>query len=98
MPPPSDDKSTGGRLTGIDVRNYFESFTERFLKGKIRYNMEILNIRRHDTDANGGDKWILTINDINSGVDSELLFDKVVLCTGVSAYHYPVPAFSLSTL
>lgn len=96
MPPPANDKATGGRLTGIDVMKYFESFTERFLKGKIRYNTEVLNIRRPDTDVDGdGGNWIVTVKDVASNIDSELSFDKLVLCSGVSHFLVSVSAFHL---
>lgn len=46
MPPPSDTSETGGRLSGENMQAYMESFAERFLKGKIRYCTQVLNIKR----------------------------------------------------
>jgi dimethylaniline monooxygenase (N-oxide forming) len=95
MPPPANDKATGGRLTGIDVQKYLEIYAERFLKGKTRYDTEVLNIRRPETGVDNGDgNWIVTVRDVVSNVRSELWFDKLVLCSGVS-FFFAMPAFNL---
>ena len=46
MPPPRNASSTGGRLSGEDMQHYMESFEEHFLNGRIRYETEILKIKR----------------------------------------------------
>lgn len=79
MPPPAKSKETGGRLTGADMNRYFESFADRFLKGKILFNVEILNVSRN---ARGG--WNVLVNDKINGLDNLLHYDKIVVCTGVS--------------
>ena len=71
------------RLTGEDVRQYMESFTEQFLTHKIRYNTRVTNIRKDHVSTPTGKPWVVTVLD-PQGVDTELRYDKVVLCTGVS--------------
>lgn len=82
MPPRPDAKVTGGRLAGEDMRSYMEAFADRFLKDKICYNTEVLNIRRLDFE--GLQTWLVTTFNHSNGTREELSFDKIVLCTGVS--------------
>ena len=79
MPPPTKSEETGGRLSGADVQAYLQSFVERYLKGKIRYQTEVQRIRRGEKDG-----WQVTVQDLVSGDTSTLHFDKLVLCSGVS--------------
>jgi hypothetical protein len=81
MPPPSGSKATGGRLTGYDIGLYLESFAERFLKDKFRFNVQMLNVSRNPDRNLGG--WIVSIIDKVSGNQEEIHYDKIVLCTGV---------------
>ena len=83
MPSPEGHTKTGGRLSGYDVQRYLEDFKERFLKGKIRFETEVLNIRRGDH----GKGWSVHVRD-TKGARAEtvqvLYYPRIVLCTGVS--------------
>jgi dimethylaniline monooxygenase (N-oxide forming) len=81
MPPPTKSKETGGRLTGEDMNNYFESFADRFLKGKILFNVEVLNVSRN---PRGG--WSVLVNNKLNGLETRLHYDKIVVCTGVGSF------------
>jgi dimethylaniline monooxygenase (N-oxide forming) len=84
MPSPEGHTKTGGRLTGYDVRRYLEDFRARFLNGKIRFEMEVLNIRRGDH----GQGWSVRVRDTKSASPDTavqvLHYPRIVLCTGVS--------------
>lgn len=79
MPPPADAKATGGRLDGDAMQHYMESFADRFLTGRIRYGVEVQNVSRN---PNG--KWIVKVKNLSKLSEEVLVYDKVVLCTGVS--------------
>lgn len=83
MPPPINAEKTGGRLSGPDMCNYLESFADRYLKGTIRFQTEVLNIRRGST---GG--WLVEIQNKTSGIGETLKFSKIVLCTGVGCFSF----------
>lgn len=87
MPERPDFKETGGRLSGEDMRLYMESYADRFLHNKIRYNVEVTDIRRVNADASptGASTWTMNIIDKISGKQEVLKFDKIVLCTGGSS-------------
>ncbi|KAK7676325.1 hypothetical protein QCA50_020708 [Cerrena zonata] len=84
MLPPSNSKATGGRLSGDDMQTYMESFADHFLKGRIRYQVEALRLRRSNSNSNSksGSRWVITIRDERDGSTSEVEYDKVVLCSG----------------
>ena len=86
MPPPVQDKEFGVRLSGEDMQLYMESFADKFLKGRIRYNTVVTNIRRASSkDAESHAKpWALSLRDCRTGEESQLLYDRIVLCTGVN--------------
>ncbi|KAF9499126.1 FAD/NAD(P)-binding domain-containing protein [Pleurotus eryngii] len=69
---------TGGRLTGEDMRSYMSAFANEFLEGHIRYNTEVLEIKRTDS----GDGWFVEIEDTRSQMRQVLRYAKIVLCTG----------------
>lgn len=77
MPNPTNTDASGGRLSGDDMRKYMESFAERFLKGRIRYNMEVLNIARHKPKG-----YTISVLDNKTASQFQLDYDKVVLCSG----------------
>ena len=83
MPAPDDSIKTGGRLSGDDVRQYLEDFAERFLEDKIRFETEVLNIRRRDH----GRGWKVLVGDRRTGAERVLYFGRIILCTGVSFVH-----------
>jgi cation diffusion facilitator CzcD-associated flavoprotein CzcO len=81
MQAPNDSVETGGRLAGEDVRQYMEDFAERFLKGKIRFETEVLNIRRGDH----GRGWKVLVRDGGTGGKRKVsYYSRIILCTGVS--------------
>ena len=80
MHEPYGSVKTGGRLSGEDVRQYMESFAEKFLKGKIRFETEVVNIRRGDH----GRGWNVLVQDKRTGTKKVSYYSRVVLCTGVS--------------
>lgn len=86
MPQRPDFEATGGRLSGEDMRLYMEDYAFRFVKNNIRYNVEVLNIRRACPSAVDAPGWVVTIGDQTSGMQ-DLKFDKIVLCTGVCRPH-----------
>jgi cation diffusion facilitator CzcD-associated flavoprotein CzcO len=89
MRAPDNSVKTGGRLSGEDVRQYMEDFTERFLKGKIRFETEVLNIRRGDH----GRGWKVLVRDgVAGGIETVSYYSRIILCTGgCSSPHYPRP-------
>jgi dimethylaniline monooxygenase (N-oxide forming) len=92
MPERLDLKATGGRLSGEDMCLYMKNYADSFLSKNIRYNVEVINIRRVSSDASQTDtsRWVVTIintiGNTNSRTQDELRFDKIVLCTGVHTY------------
>ncbi|KAJ3529431.1 hypothetical protein NM688_g7855 [Phlebia brevispora] len=103
MPPPRDWRTTGGRLTGEDMQYYMESFEEHFLKGRIRYNTEVLKIKRiSERNAKASppttsSRWAVSVQDKISGVSSQLKYDKVVLCSGGCHVPHIPPALTPET-
>ncbi|KAI9460710.1 FAD/NAD-P-binding domain-containing protein [Russula earlei] len=91
MRQPDEAANTGGRLSGEDVRNYLEEFAERFLKDKIRFETEVLNIRRGDH----GKGWKVLVRDRRANTEKVSHYSRIVLCTGgCSRPHYPELAFT----
>lgn len=94
MPQPRDWKATGGRLCGEDMQYYMESFEEHFLNGKIRYHTEVLKIQRavkkngKAASSTAPLQWLISVQDKKTGACSELKYDRVVLCSGVSVESY----------
>lgn len=79
MPPPAQASQLGGRLSGEDMCGYMESFADRFLKGKVQFETEVLGITR-----NAQGTWEVSVERKQSGAREVLQFARVVLCTGVS--------------
>ena len=79
MPLPKDSAKTGGRLSGEDLCNYMETFAETFLKDKIKFEVEVLNIRRSPSGS-----WNVKIKDKHEGTITVLEYSRIVLCSGVS--------------
>lgn len=78
MPTPKDAGKTGGRLNGGAMRDYFETFAARFLDGCIRFEVEVLSVRRGTSG-----KWEILLRDLKTDTEETVVFDKIVLCTGV---------------
>jgi len=94
MPPPQNlTIDNGRRISGIDLRDYMENFTEKFLIGKAKFQMktEVLNIER---DEKG--KWKITIKDLRHGSSRVLIFSRIILSTGVRCLTFDVLDCSLT--
>src|SRR6266576_7130244 len=63
----------------IYIYNYLETFAETFLKDKIKFGVEVLNIRRSPSGS-----WNVDIKDKHEGTITVLEYSRLVLCTGVS--------------
>lgn len=83
MPSPADASATGGRLSGEDMTEYMEAFAAMFLPGRIRYNAEVLKISR--SQERGTDGWSVTVRNLKTKAVESIVYDKLVLCTGVTA-------------
>ena len=59
--------------------NYMETFAGTFLKDKIKFDVEVLNIRRSPSGS-----WDVDIKDKREGTVTVLEYSRIVLCTGVS--------------
>ncbi|KAJ3575500.1 hypothetical protein NP233_g1053 [Leucocoprinus birnbaumii] len=79
MPPPSDAASTGGRLSGLDLCNYMESYYENFLKGKANFsfNTEVLDLSRQEDG-----KWLVQTENTQTHTRDNLSFFRIILATG----------------
>lgn len=86
MPAPKNSKETGGRLTGEELGQYMESLADRYLKGHVRCNTIVTNIRRsRDGDPKGTKRWVVSVRDSSTDSVETVSYDRIVLCTGVSA-------------
>ncbi|KAF5366762.1 hypothetical protein D9758_006503 [Tetrapyrgos nigripes] len=83
------------RLSAEDMHFYMKKFAETFLRDRISYNTEVLNVRRpRPPFSSDPPNWIVTCQDNQTGETIERGFDRIVLCTG--GCHEPriPPAFS----
>jgi dimethylaniline monooxygenase (N-oxide forming) len=80
MRKPDSSVKSGGRLSGKDVRQYMEGFAEQFLKGKIRFETEVLNLSRGDH----GRGWNVLVHDKRMDTEKICYYSRIILCTGVS--------------
>lgn len=80
---PSRDPKNN-RLSAEDMQFYFEKFTETYLRDRISYETEVLNIRRpqppFDSDP---PNWIVKYRKKGSKGTREMGFHRIILCTGV---------------
>lgn len=79
MDPPKNSAETGGRLTGEDLRRYFQEFADTFLQGRIRFSTTVLNIKRDATQA--PTPWLLDVKKEDDSKET-LKYTRIVLCTG----------------
>ncbi|KAJ3796856.1 FAD/NAD(P)-binding domain-containing protein [Lentinula aff. detonsa] len=79
--PSRDPKTT--RLSAEDMQFYFEKFTETYLRDRISFETEVLNIRRpqppFDSDP---PNWIVKYRKRGRREVREKGFHRIVLCTG----------------
>ncbi|KAI0302909.1 FAD/NAD-P-binding domain-containing protein [Multifurca ochricompacta] len=86
MREPEGHTKTGGRLSGEDVRQYMDDFAKTFLAGNIRFETNILNIRR----GGGGTGWAVLVHDLKTSTEKTLYYSRIVVCTGgCSIPRYP---------
>ncbi|KAG9308599.1 FAD/NAD(P)-binding domain-containing protein [Chiua virens] len=78
MPPPAMHERLGNRLCGADMTAYFEKFADTYLSGKIRFETEVLDIRR----GKNGLGWDVEVRDLKTGNNEVLSYTRIVLCTG----------------
>ncbi|KAF8524988.1 hypothetical protein JB92DRAFT_2877960 [Gautieria morchelliformis] len=90
MPPPADSARSGARLSGLDMCSYMDAFAHKYLKGKIRFETEVLNVKRVP-DASF---WRLTVEDKKTGIREVLNFSRIVLCTGGCSNPFIPPSLS----
>jgi dimethylaniline monooxygenase (N-oxide forming) len=85
MPPPENAATGDGRLRGLDLCNYLEEFTDKFLIGKAKFHFEteVLNIER---DGNGN--WNVAVEDLANRSLRTLTFSRIILATGVSSTNF----------
>ncbi|TFK38930.1 hypothetical protein BDQ12DRAFT_735153 [Crucibulum laeve] len=93
MPVPARAEETGGRLSGYDMCSYMETFARTHVedKIKIRFQTEILNLQRR-----GDGIWVVAIKNLISETNEELLYSRVVVCTGGSSKPYIPDSLSSS--
>ncbi|KAK0211814.1 FAD/NAD-P-binding domain-containing protein [Armillaria fumosa] len=78
MPAPRPSKN-GSQLDGKDMRQYMQKFSDENLAGKIRYETNVLDIKRtKEPDP----VWNVTVSNVKSGEPEILAFSRIVLCTG----------------
>ena len=85
MPLPESAVTGDGRLRGLDICNYMEKFTDKFLIGKAKFHFEteVLNIER-DGDGN----WNVAVEDLLTKSLRTLTFSRIILATGVSRTNF----------
>lgn len=86
MAVPENAPVTGGRLYGADLRVYMETFADKYLKDRIRFQTEVHKVRRDEATK----KWFLSVEDKRDGSREELVYSRIVLCTGVRETLIPV--------
>ncbi|KAF7298812.1 FAD/NAD(P)-binding domain-containing protein [Mycena indigotica] len=70
--------TASGRVTGEDMRVYMQNFASQMLDGHIRYQVEVLSIRRDDAAS----QWFVTVESVSTKQQETLQFSRIVLCTG----------------
>ncbi|KAJ6585199.1 FAD/NAD(P)-binding domain-containing protein [Mycena capillaripes] len=73
-----ESTNPNGRVMGHDLRAYMDAFSDTFLKRIIRFDTEVINIRRDETTS----VWFITLQDKRKSSREILQFSRVVLCTG----------------
>jgi L-2-hydroxyglutarate oxidase LhgO len=82
MPPPKTASEYGSRLSGMDMCEYVEKFSQQFLEGKAKFEMntEVLGIER---DIGG--QWKVRVQRHSDSSSNTLTFSRIILASGVSA-------------
>ncbi|KAF9268375.1 FAD/NAD-P-binding domain-containing protein [Marasmius fiardii PR-910] len=63
-------------LTGEDLKRYMQDFTNTFLRDRVRYQTEVLKLYREEG------LWVVKVKNLIDNTQEDLVFDKIVLCTG----------------
>ncbi|KIM34709.1 hypothetical protein M413DRAFT_20887 [Hebeloma cylindrosporum] len=79
MPPPKTASEYGSRLSGMDMCEYMERFSQRFLEGKAKFEMntEVLSIER---DIGG--QWKVRVQRHSDAFSVTLGFSRIILASG----------------
>ena len=80
MPPPKTASEYGSRLSGMDMCDYMEKFSQRFLEGKAKFEM---NTEVLDVERDSGGQWKIRVQRHDASSDT-LTFSRIILATGVS--------------
>lgn len=82
MPPPKTASEYGSRLSGMDMCEYMEKFSQQFLEGKAKFEMntEVLGIERDK-----GGQWKVRVQRDSDSCSDTLTFSRIILASGVSA-------------
>ena len=81
MPSPATD-AADTRLSGDKLCAYTKAFANKFLEGKIEFNVQVKEIRRA-SEVRG---WCIDIMHKETSRSETREYTRVVLCTGVSLY------------
>ncbi|KIK66415.1 hypothetical protein GYMLUDRAFT_38202 [Collybiopsis luxurians FD-317 M1] len=83
MPQHPSRSTKNARLSAEDMQFYFEKFAETYLRDRITYDTEALNIRRPKPpfDSNPPN-WIVSYRKNGADQVKEMGFHRIVLCTG----------------
>ena len=81
MPPPKTESKYGSRLSGMDMCEYMETFSQHFLEGKAKFEMntEVLGIERDK-----GGQWKVRVQRHSDSCSDTLTFSRIILASGVS--------------
>ncbi|KAF8529707.1 FAD/NAD-P-binding domain-containing protein [Hysterangium stoloniferum] len=89
MPRPLNADNSGGRLSGQDLCEYMETFADKFLKGRFRFQTEVEDVKRE-----GASNWVITARNKETGVRELLRFRRIVMCTGGCSSPFIPPQLS----
>jgi dimethylaniline monooxygenase (N-oxide forming) len=83
MPPPKTASEYGNRLSGVDICEYMESFSQQFLEDKAKFEMntEVLRVER---DIAGQWKVRVQRHSDSDSCSDTLTFSRIILASGVS--------------
>ncbi|TFK60202.1 FAD/NAD(P)-binding domain-containing protein [Pluteus cervinus] len=68
------------RLTGDEISAYMEVFAQMYVKDKIQFGVEVLNLR-HVIEGEKS-QWVVKMLHKKTGLQEEKVFRRVVLCSG----------------
>ncbi|TFK62938.1 FAD/NAD(P)-binding domain-containing protein [Pluteus cervinus] len=68
------------RLTGDEISAYMEVFAQMYVKDKIQFGVEVLNLR-HVIEGEKS-QWVVKLLHKKTGLQEEKVFRRVVLCSG----------------